>query len=108
MINLKPRSISYRAVIVCFFIISSPAKAVDVFNITVTSIGVQGDNAYFTTSPPTPSNCLYSVFYINSLSTAGKYYYALLVSAYASGKQINRIIYSQDQTNACNISLINY
>jgi len=93
----------------CITELSTFAQAYTDLNKSITSIGVQYNNAYITVSPQTSRNCLFNVLYIPGLDKAsGKSLYAIALSAYASGIQIQRIDYDIDASGACYITLLNF
>jgi len=88
--------------------ISLPASAVTDTNRTVTSVGVQGNQAYFTVSPALSGSCLYDIVYILDLANSGKFLYGNLISAYSAGLVLQRVDYTVLGNGTCQATLVNF
>lgn len=75
---------------------------------TITSVGTQNGIAYFTVSPAISATCLWDVLYVDSSVVAGRLQYALLLTAYSTGKMLLRIDYDVRPDGTCWVSLANF
>lgn len=91
---------------------ASPSFAVNStdLNRTISKIGTQNGNAYFSVSPALAitGGCLFDIIYIIDLSTAAsKAYYATLLTAYSQGKPLTRIDYgNSSNAGQCFLTLV--
>lgn len=78
-------------------------------NRTITKIGVQGDDAYFTVSPATSVTCGYGVLYLKDTDNANtKVKVAAVMSAYSDQAPLTRIDYTvvAGSPSTCHVSLV--
>lgn len=90
----------------CVALVSQNALAFTESDQTVKRIGVQGSSFYFSTNEGIESSCNHGVIYFDNSSDFGKGAYATLLAAKSSGRKIYRLVYNQDASNKCTLSLV--
>jgi len=87
--------------------VSAPAAATTEYNKTISRVGAQGSNGYVVFTVPPTGSCSYGNVYLNIGTDAGKAYYSLLLTAYAQGRPISRIDYT-NTAGTCTVDLIEF
>ena len=75
-------------------------------NVTVTALGVQGNNMYVYTSPAPTGGCLYNVIYLDITTDFGKTAYAAVLVAKMKAKPLTRIDYDKAASGVCTLTLV--
>lgn len=86
-------------------LLSGPASAISEYNKAIAHVGAQSSNGYVTFTVPPTGSCSFGNIYLNLTTDSGKAYYALLMTAYAGGRPISRVDYT-NTAGTCTIDLV--
>lgn len=100
--------VSHLRMIIRFFAIVSFGFLSGIANATEETgkiISVVGSNSSFSshmrfTTPPS-DNCIYNTVYIDITSEGGRALFSTVLTAYATGRVVSRIIYTKNADNSC-------
>lgn len=89
------------ACILCIMVFPVVLEAETQYGLTLDGVGVSISNntAHFWVKESLTLQCKWNVVYIKLASEAGKAAYSTILAAKASGKQVRRVVYSQNDAN---------
>lgn len=86
-------------------ILSMPASATSESNKIIAHLGAQGLVAYTIFTVPPIVSCAYDTLYVDITTDSGKSYYAILLTAYSTGRVLSRVDYT-NTGGTCYINLV--
>lgn len=91
--------------IISLGLLSGPASAISEYNKAIAHVGAQSSNGYVIFVAPPTGGCSFGNVYLNITTDSGKAYYSLLLTAYAAGRSISRVDYT-NTAGTCTIDLV--